>query len=112
MKKALVCAAAAVALVFGSGGAAMAGEVNGKGDPIGAPGKAASECVYSGLDTLDSIENAPGSPGYDPMFDDDALAVRGNQKHGFHGVQNYGMFKRAGIDIGINPGMACRGTGG
>jgi hypothetical protein len=28
----------------------------------------------------------------------------------YHGVQNYGMFASKGIDVGVNPGMACRGN--
>jgi len=111
-KKILGCAAASIALVLGSGGAAMAGEVNGNGEAIGAPGNAASECVYSGLDTLDSIENPVDSPFYNDAFNDDAIAERGSQKNGYHGVQNYGMFKKVGWDIDLTPGTACRGNGG
>jgi hypothetical protein len=110
MKKIALGCLMVAGLVFGSGGAAMAGEVNGNGDPIPGAGKASSECAFSGKDTLDAIENPPDDPDYDPMFDDDALAARGNQKHGFKGVQNYGMFASAGLDIGINPGVACRGN--
>jgi hypothetical protein len=110
MKKIALGCLVAAGLVFGSAGAAMAGEVNGNGDPIPGAGNAASECAFSGQDTLDAIENPVDGPFYDPMFDDDALAERGNQKHGFKGVQNYGMFAKAGIDIGINPGLACRGN--
>ena len=110
MRKTLACAVVAIGLVLGSGGAAMAGEVNGKGDPIPGASKASSECAFSGQDTLDAIENPPDAPDYNPMFDDDMLAERGNQKHGYKGIQSYGMFVSAGIDVGINPGMACRGN--
>ena len=103
-------AAGALGLVLAGAGAASAGEVNGNGGATPAPGHASSECVYSGLDTPDSVEQNP------PGFDDDALAVRGNQSPGgadrYHGVQNYGMFVRAGLkDVVPSPGMACNGSG-
>lgn len=108
MKRVIGTCAAAAVLVLSGAGVANAGEVNGNGEDIPAPERAASECVYSGLDTADSIEGNP--PGYD----DDALAVRGNQSPGgvdrFHGVQSYGIFVRAGLkDMVPSPGMACRG---
>ncbi|WP_374976975.1 hypothetical protein ACEYYH_03870 [Microbacterium trichothecenolyticum] len=107
MKKALACAVVAIGLVLGSGGAAMAGEVNGNGDDIPAPGKAHSACVFSGQDTEDTVEMNP------PGFDDDALAERGNQKHGYKGIQSYGMFVSAGLkDMVPSPGMACNPNGG
>jgi hypothetical protein len=105
MKKALACAIVAVGLVLGGGGAAMAGEVNGNGDDIPAPGKASSECVFSGQDTVDSVENNP------PGFDDDMLGMRGNQDKGYKGVQSYGVFVKAGLKAMVpSPGMACRGN--
>ncbi|WES64729.1 hypothetical protein P0L94_01350 [Microbacter sp. GSS18] len=109
MKRMIVGSVAALVLVFAGAGAANAGEVNGKGDPIPAPDKAHSECVYSGLDTLDSIEMNP------PQFDDDALAMVGNQSPGgkdrYHGVQSYGIFVKAGLKdvIPMSPGTSCRG---
>ena len=100
---------AAVGLVLAAAGAANAGEVNGNGEDIPAPGNAASECVFSGQDTADSIEGNPEG------FDDDALAVRGNQAPGgverYHGVQSYGSFVRAGLkDFVPSPGEACNGS--
>ena len=102
-------ATAAAGLVLATAGAASAGEVNGNGEDIPAPGNAASECVFSGLDTVDSVEQNP------PGFDDDALAVRGNQSPGgvdrYHGVQSYGIFVRAGLkDFVPSPGQACNGS--
>ena len=98
-------ATAAAGLVLATAGAASAGEVNGNGEDIPAPGNAASECVFSGLDTVDSVEQNP------PGFDDDALAERGNQKHGYRGVQSYGMFVRAGLKEFVpSPGQACNGS--
>ena len=102
-------ATAAAGLVRATAGAASAGEVNGNGVDIPAPGNAASECVFSGLDTVDSVEQNP------PGFDDDALAVRGNQSPGgvdrYHGVQSYGIFVRAGLkDLVPSPGVACNGS--
>jgi hypothetical protein len=102
-------ATAAAGLVLVAAGAAHAGEVNGNGEEIPAPGNAASECVFSGLDTVDSVEGNPEG------LDDDALALRGNQSPGgvdrFHGVQSYGMFVRAGLkDLVPTPGLACNGS--
>jgi len=109
MKRVMSVCALTAGLVLAGAGAASAGEVNGKGDPIPAPGNASSECVFSGLDTADSLEGNP------PGFDDDALAVRGNQSPGgvdrYHGVQSYGMFVRAGLKEFLpSPGEACRGN--
>ena len=61
MKKALVGAAICAALIFGSSGAAFAGENNGNGDPTGAPDHARSLCVYSGLEDGDG--GGPSGPG-------------------------------------------------
>ena len=105
----------AFALVLAGAGAANAGEVNGNGKPIPGAGNASSECAFSGQDTADAVENPVDSPDYDPAFDDDGLAERGNQKHGYKGVQNFGIFmKGSGVNAhvaGFNPGMACRGNG-
>lgn len=104
MKKALACAVLAAALVFGSAGAAMAGEINGNGDSIPGAGNASSACAFSGQDGADPDENQPNFP-------DDDIAVRGNQKHGYHGVQNYGGLVRAGLKGEVpGPGVACRGN--
>jgi len=109
MKRLVAGCALAVGLVFAGAGVANAGEVNGNGDDIGAPDHASSECVFSGLDSPVSVEGAL-------PIDDDFLAVRGNQKNGYHGVQNYGMFQRPlAKELGINemvpsPGQACRGN--
>lgn len=98
----------AAGVVLSGAGAASAGEVNGKGTDIPAPTRAASECVFSGQDTVDSIEGNPEG------FEDDALAVRGNQSPGgvdrYHGVQSYGVFVRAGLKgVVPSPGTACNG---
>lgn len=109
MKRVIEVTALAAGLVLVAAGAASAGEVNGNGKPVHAPDHAASECAYSGLDTSDSVE--PNPPG----FDDDALAMRGNQSPGgvdrYHGVQNYGMFVSFGIKAAVpSPGLACNGS--
>lgn len=108
MKRVMWTCAITFGLLVSGAGAASAGEVNGNGKPIPAPDHAASECVYSGLDTSDAIEGNP------PEFNDDALAMRGNQSPGgvdrYHGVQSYGIFARAGMrDVVPSPGEACRG---
>ena len=82
--------------------------MNGNGDDIPAPTRAASECVFSGSDTAAATEDNPEG------FDDDALAMRGNQSPGgvdrYHGVQSYGIFVRAGLkDFMPSPGVACKG---
>lgn len=110
MKRTITGCVIALGLVFAGAGAAQAGEVNGNGKPIPAPDRANSECAYSGLDTSDALENNP------PGFNDDALAVRGNQSPGgkdrYHGVQNYGMFVKAGLKgVVPSPGLACNGSG-
>ena len=109
MKRVMSMCAVAAGLVLAGAGAASAGEVNGNGDDIPATNNASSECAFSGQDTLDSIEGNPEG------FDDDALAMRGNQSPGgvdrYHGVQSYGIFVRAGLkDVVPSPGVACRGN--
>ncbi len=109
MKRLIGSCVVAAGLVLSGAGAANAGEVNGNGSDIPAPTRAASECVFSGQDTEDSVENNP------PGFDDDALSVRGNQSPGgvdrFHGVQSYGSFVRAGLKDAVpSPGIACNGS--
>ena len=109
MKRSMGICAVAAGLVLSGAGVANAGEVNGNGKDIPAPDRAASECVFSGLDTADGIEGNP------PGFDDDALAMRGNQSPGgvdrYHGVQSYGIYVRAGLKgVVPSPGMACNGS--
>jgi hypothetical protein len=109
MKRLIGMSFVTAGLVLASAGAANAGEVNGNGDDIVAPDRAASECVFSGQDTLDAIEGNPEG------FDDDALAMRGNQSPAgvdrYHGVQSYGIFVRADLkDVVPSPGMACNGS--
>jgi hypothetical protein len=110
MKRLMATCTLAAGLVLAGTGIASAGEVNGNGDDTPAPDNAHSECVFSGLDTPDSVEDNPEG------FDDDLLAERGNQAPGgverFHGVQNYGMFVRVGAKGAVpSPGEACRGGG-
>ncbi len=109
MKRFMGVCAVTAGLVLSGAGVANAGEVNGNGKDIPAPTRATSECVFSGLDTADAIEGNPEG------FDDDALAVRGNQSPGgvdrYHGVQSYGIFVRAGLkDFVPSPGTACNGS--
>jgi hypothetical protein len=111
MKRVIEIAAVAAGLVLAGAGAASAGEVNGNGDDIPATTHASSECAFSGQDTPDAVAGNPEG------FDYDALAVRGNQSPGgtarYHGVQNYGMFVRAGLKgVVPSPGAACNGSGG
>lgn len=108
MKRLMSMCAIAAGLVMSGAGAANAGEVNGNGGVIPAPTHASSECVFSGLDTPDSIEGNPEG------FNDDGLAMTGNQSPGgvdrYHGVQSYGIFVRAGLKgVVPSPGAACSG---
>jgi len=107
MKKLILGALIAGALVLGLGGSALAGEttgaaLRGEGGPKGAPtaqgaSHARSECAYSGLDTPDEIEGNPEG------FDDDALMI--------HGTQSYGQFVARGLKAAVpSPGQACRGN--
>ena len=114
MKRWIEVSAVAAGLVLATAGTATAGEVTGNGKPTPAPGNAASECVFSGQDTQDAPLGTEINP---PGFNDDALAVRGNQSPGgvdrYHGVQSYGIFVRAGLkDLVPSPGVACNGSGG
>lgn len=109
MKRLIGVCAVAAGLVLSGAGVANAGEVNGNGKDIPAPTRATSECVFSGLDTADAIEGNPEG------FNDDALAMRGNQSPGgvdrYHGVQSYGIFVRAGLKAFVpSPGAACNGS--
>jgi hypothetical protein len=106
MKRLVTGCVLALGLVLAGAGAANAGEATGNGGEAQGASHASSECAFSGQDTLDAIEGNPEG------FDDDALAERGNQKHGYRGVQSYGMFVSAGVDPGVNPGIACRGNAG
>jgi hypothetical protein len=63
MKKTLAGAAIVAALILGSGGAAFAGEVNGKGDKTPGGDGARSACVYSGLEDGQEDPTAPSGPG-------------------------------------------------
>lgn len=115
MKRWIGSAAVAAGLVLASAGVASAGEVTGNGKPTPAPDNAASECVFSGQDTQD-VANG-GTEVNPPGLDDDALAERGNQSPGgvdrYHGVQNYGIFVKAGLKgVVPSPGLACNGSGG
>lgn len=115
MKRLIEISAVAAGLVLATAGTASAGEVTGNGKPTPAPGNAASECVFSGQDTQDATKG--GTEVNPPGFDDDVLAVRGNQSPGgvdrYHGVQSYGIFVSAGLKgVVPSPGQACNGSGG
>ena len=107
MKRLVAGCALAVGLVFAGAGVANAGEYTGSGGYPQGTSHAASECAYSGLDRADPLEGNP------PGFDDDAIAVRGSQVNGYHGVQSYGSFVRAGLKSMVpSPGVACNPTAG
>ena len=94
-------------LVFGSAGAAVAGETRGIGDPNDNNGQPRSACHFSGLDQADAVEEEAGQP---PEFADDWAGERGSQTNGYHGVQNWGSFARTGDAPPSGPGEECRGN--
>ena len=97
MKRIIIGCVAALGLVLGGGGAAMAGEYNGHGGDVPGAHKASSACAFSGRDLPDDVEDNHGEPG------DDFIT-------GGH-VQSYGQVVRAGFkDMAPSPGVACRGN--
>jgi hypothetical protein len=84
MRRFLLAAALAATMVIASAGVAFAGEVNGNGDPTGAPAHANSICAFSGQND----GNPP--PGRVQSYGQDVKAGRANP-HEF------------------NPGDACHG---
>lgn len=108
MKRLVAGCALAIGLVLVGAGVANAGETTGNGkDTHGAGNGHSSECAFSGQDRPDAEEMNP------PGFDDDALGMRGNQNRGYHGVQSYGSFVRAGLkDVVPSPSVACNPNGG
>ena len=102
MRRLVLSGVMAFGMVLGGTATAYAGETNGTGGPVPAPDQAASECAFSGLDQLDSIEHNP------PGFDDDAISLHGVQR-----VQSYGIFVSNGLKAFVpSPGEACRGSHG
>ena len=60
MRKQFIAAAVVAACMFVGTGTALAGEVNGNGDPVEAPDHDKSLCVYSGLEDGDGDPPGPG----------------------------------------------------
>jgi len=99
MKRLLLVATCVFAIMGVGASAALAGEVNGKGQPIPAPDKANSICVFSGQNddpsapivSAEPTPEAPNGPG--------------------GRTQSYGQDVRRGLISPhvFNPGMACRG---
>jgi hypothetical protein len=99
VKRLIISLSLAIGLIVAGSGAAVAGETNGKGDPIPGAHMAHSACAFSGQDLPDDVENNP------PGFDDDA--VTGGL------VQSYGQLVAAGLKAAFpSPGVACRGNAG
>ena len=97
MRKTLVAALLCSSIVGVSAGSALAGEYNGKGEPVPGGKTGKSECSYSGKDVDDAVEGNP------PGFDDDDITAVGNTR-----VQSYGMIVRIGGKAGApSPGFAC-----
>lgn len=97
MRKALLVCVGTVGLALGGAAPALAGEYNGRGEPVPGGVNGASECSYSGQDIADELENQP------PEFNDDAITI--------HGVQSYGQLVSQGLkEFFPGPGEACRGN--
>jgi hypothetical protein len=92
----LAAAVCAVSVVGLSAGPALAGEVNGKGEPTAGPANANSICVFSGQN---DVPNAPMSLDLNIAPD------------GPGGIsQSFGQNVKLGADPHqFNPGDACRG---
>ena len=90
-KSLLATAFCTFAILGASATAASAGEVNGKGEPIPAPSRANSICVFSGQNDV-------------PNPDPDSGDVGGR-------TQSFGQENRLGLvdPRQFNPGDACRG---
>lgn len=96
MKKVITSAALTGALLVAGGSAALAGEYNGKGEPVPGGVNGHSDCSYSGLDIPDDVEGNP------PGLDDDWAG------YDYHGVQNYGQYVTLGFKTIVpSPGEAC-----
>jgi hypothetical protein len=91
MRKFLMTAVLAMAMVVGTAGVASAGEVTGNGKPTGAPANSNSICSFSGLE--DGSE--PGT-----------TAGPGNVQNWGHIPKDVRAFLRT---IGEYPGRACNG---
>lgn len=99
IKRRFLTVATCVAAVMSIGGsAALAGEVNGKGERIPAPDRARSICVFSGLN------DDPDAP---PVLDDFVVAPNGPGGR----TQSFGQDVKLGRDPHVfTAGDACRGN--
>jgi hypothetical protein len=105
-KKVLLALAVCTAVAGLSAGSALAGEVNGKGEPTGAPEHANSICVFSGQNDdpqgLDP-ENGPG--GRTQSYGQDVKSGALNPS-----TQNPGKVGQG--EFTLHPGFACNGEHG
>jgi len=105
-KRLLVAAVGAFVFAALSAGPALAGEVNGKGEPTGAPGHANSICVFSGQNDdpqgLDP-ENGPG--GRTQSYGQDVRSGALDPSSENPGKVGHGNFT-------LHPGFACNGDHG
>lgn len=97
MRRFLVVATCVLAITAVGASAALAGEVNGKGEPIPAPDNANSICVFSGQN---DDPNAPLVLDFD-------IAPNGPGGR----TQTYGQLVRMGLlsPAVVTPGQTCRG---
>jgi hypothetical protein len=96
MKKIALGCLVVAGLVFGSAGAAVAGEYNGAGGDAKGGENAKSLCAFSGLDRPDNQEGPMNRP-------DDDITI--------HGVQSYGQYVSQGFKESVpSPGVLCKGN--
>ena len=102
----LVALLGTVVLAAVAAGSAFAGEVNGKGEPIGAPAHANSICVFSGQnDDPLGLDPENGPPGRTQSYGQDVRAGGLEPSQ-----QNPGKVGRG--EFTLHPGFACNGEHG
>jgi len=104
MRKLFAVAACVAAVAGVTASASLAGEVNGNGDPTGAPAHANSICVFSGQnDYPDGSQSGP--PGRTQTYGQDVKAGRLDPS-----TENPGKVGR--LVPTDHPGYACNGEHG
>jgi hypothetical protein len=103
-KKVLLALAVCTAVAGLSAGSALAGEVNGKGEPIGAPGHANSICVFSGQNDDPTGTQGEGPGGRTQSYGQDVKLGEADPSS-----VNPGKVKGEPIP---HPGFACNGDHG
>jgi hypothetical protein len=96
----VVCVLAVAGL---SASSALAGEVNGKGEPTGAPAHANSICVFSGQnDDPQGLDPENGPPGRTQSYGQDVRL----------GLADPSSVNPGKVEEPLHPGFACNGDHG